>query len=187
VTTLRRSRQTHTFATRADLVAGLKQAEEQLEIRYYRSDELRFDSQFEQFDSLVGWAELGRNTTGDHTGGHRFLVVHKQTRIKVERIRQTGGGVRYALDQLRNPDSVTFLPGGIYGDNRILVCGHIGTASESDISIVLYKAFTRAVTKGFEKVGAYRVGPEASRLMEQGYRMVTIGVTSPAEYDLRRQ
>jgi hypothetical protein len=183
---MRRSRQIHIFATREDLLPGLGQAEADLEIAYCRCDELRYDSNFEHFASLLDWKELGQNTTGDHVRSYQLLVAPRKTKFRVERIPQRGGGVRYDVSQLRNPDTVSFLPGGIYQNHRALVCGHIGTASESQVSIALYLAFARAVTKGFEKIRAYRVGPEAARLMDQGYRMVTIGLGSPQEYDLRR-
>ncbi len=39
---------------------------------------------------------------------------------------------------------------------------------------------------GFEKIGTYRIGPEAARMMDEGYRMVTIEIASPGAYDLRR-
>lgn len=167
---------------------------------------LRQCNNFEKYASLEEWDELGSNTTGNHLSGYSLLVVPKNSKIQVSRIPQHAGivrsaldqltsgaldrlvsaEVRYALDQRRNPDTVSFLPGGVYNEQQILVCGHIGTASESPISIDLYKAFAGAVTKGFERIGAYRVGPEAIRLMDEGYRMVTIGIGSPREYDLRR-
>jgi hypothetical protein len=201
-----RSRQTHIFATRNDLLPGARRAERELAIKYVRSDGLREDRDFEEYASLESWKELGQNTTGDHVGGYSLLVVPKRSRIEIRRIlRQAGtvasvfdellptasrlllgGEVRYALDQLKNPQSVSFLPGGIFEKKNVLVCGHIGTASNDPKSVGLYKAFVTAITKGFERIGAYRVGPEAVRLMDEGYRMVTIGVGSPREYDLRR-
>lgn len=142
-----RSRQTHIFATRSDLIPGLAAAESELDIAYIRSDGLRADSSFKQIASLLDWEGLGRNSTGNHTDGYRFLIVSKDLRIKAKRRPQKVGGTRYAVDQGLNPDSVSFLPGGIYNDQQILVCGHIGTASDSTVSIALYKAFVRLVTK----------------------------------------
>lgn len=98
-----------------------------------------------------------------------------------------GGAIRYDLSQQSNPDSITFLPGGIFEGQKVLVCGHIGTVSSSPDSLSLFRAFVTSVTKGFVEIGSYRVGPEAGQLMDQGYRMVTIGIGSPREYDLRRQ
>ena len=153
---------------------------------YVRSDGFPTEPNFEHFKSLARWEGLGKNETGDHHRGCQILVLPQNSKPKIRRVRQKEGGVRYSLDQRLNPDSAVFSPGGVYGDQRVLVCGHIGTASESRVSIELYKAFVRLVTKGFEKIRAYRVGPEAARLMDEGYRMVTTSLGSPPAYDLRR-
>ncbi len=94
--------------------------------------------------------------------------------------------VRFSVSQKLNPESITFLPGGAYKGEGVLVCGHIGSISQSPISLSLYRSFVKAVTKGFKKIGSYFVGPEAGRLMDRGSRMVTISIGSPIAYDLRR-
>jgi hypothetical protein len=99
---------------------------------------------------------------------------------------EPGESVSYFLSQKLNPDSVVFSPGGIYNGQPVLVCGRIGTISQSAGSRNLYKTFVKALIQNFEKIGSYHVGPEAGRLMQQGYRMVTIGIGSPTIYDLRR-
>lgn len=109
----------------------------------------------------------------------------RQSKISVDS--RMLGKTRYDVSQLANPDSIAFLPGGIFDNQEVLVCGHIGTASKSPDSLTLYKVFVKSVTKGFVKIGSYRIGRQAKRLMDQGYRMVTIGVGSPREYDLRTQ
>jgi hypothetical protein len=96
------------------------------------------------------------------------------------------GEVRYDVSQKLNPDSISFLPGGIFDDQRTLISGHIGTASASSISLSMYSTFTKVVTQGFEKVREYRIGPEAARLMGEGCRLVTIGINSPRKFDLVR-
>ena len=234
------SKQVHLFATRADLEPGLRDFESEVAVKYVRCD-LYYGPTFEQHLSLLDWDGLGKNATGDHMKGARFLVVNSNCQIRVREIPQTHshrgtnlalenalmvdekgkisknpapfaqylysleqtgggklksqsnqtslsvGGVRYEVSQQANPDSITFLPGGIFENQRVLVCGHIGTASKSSESLGLYKPFTKSVTKDFARIGNYRVGPEAERLMDQGYRMVTIGIGSSREYDLRKQ
>lgn len=95
--------------------------------------------------------------------------------------------VRYNVSQKLNPDSIIFSPGGQFKGESILICGHIGTVSNSPSSLYLYKTFVQTVTKGFEKILNYRVGPDAARRMAAGYRMVTIGISSPTAYDLQRR
>jgi len=229
------SKQTHIFATRSDLQPGLKELESKMEMKYARCD-LYYGPVYDQYLSLLTWEGLGKNKTGEHITGTRFLVTPRDCKINLEPLPQSGAQrliapdeaghsrarvigdngeipnqpisldkyltslegepetqdrepqtqIRYDVSQKLNPDSITFLPGGIYKEEKILVCGHIGTVSNSAVSCSLYKAFVMTVTKGFRKIGSYRVGPEASRLMDHGYRMVTIGITSPPAYDLRR-
>jgi hypothetical protein len=92
----------------------------------------------------------------------------------------------YAVSQKLNPDSIVFSPGGMYDKLPVLIAGHIGTISQTKGALNLYNQFAKAIIKGFEKIGSYYVGPEAGRLMTKGYRMVTIGIGSPATYDLKR-
>lgn len=228
------SKQTHIFATRSDLQGGLRNFEAKMDVKYVRCD-LYHGPVYEQYLSLLDWADLGQNITGDHISGSQFLVIPRDLKINVEPVpqvvgseldsgdlgvspawkidsagsfpkhaaplhqyltelergsgptgREPAGDVRYAVSQRLNSDSLSFLPGGIYNQEKVLVCGHIGTISDSEISRTLYKSFVSHVTKGFEKIGSYRVGPEAVRLMSEGYRMVTISISSPAAYDLCR-
>lgn len=221
------SKQTHIFATRSDLEPGLRRFEATKEVKYARCD-LYYGPVYEQYLSLLEWSNLGKNTTGDHMSGSRFLVVPRNCKINVEVVPQvqlsggklprqkawrvtssgelSGVGVsldkylgdlegipdqqpentRYNVSQKLNADSVVFSPGGIYNDERVLVCGHIGTISTSAAAQDLYRVLVKTLTAGFEKIGNYRVGPEAARMMDEGYRMVTIGISSPAAYDLRR-
>jgi len=177
------SGQTHIFATRSDLEPGLREVESEVGVKYARCD-LYYGPICEQYPSLLEWNDLGRNETGSHITGPGFLVLPRDREIKIEPVPQVSGGIRYSLSQKLNPNSITFLPGGIYKREEILICGHIGTIWKP--SLTLYKSFVKAVTKGFEKIGSYRVGPEAVRLMNAGHRMVTIGISSPRDYDLRR-
>jgi hypothetical protein len=235
------SKQIYIFGTRSDLEPGLKQLETDIRVKYVRCD-LYHGPTFEQHLSLLDWDGLGRNPTGDHTTGTRFLVVKRDCKVKVMEIPQvadnvrslaglgsrkvlicneagavsesplsldqylsdleqkstgenkaengptlmTSGNFRYDVGPDQNPDSVIIAPGGIYNDQRVLVCGHIGAGSNSPEARSLCKGFAGAITKGFEYIGSYRVGPEAVRLMDEGYRLVTISLASPREYDLRR-
>jgi len=227
-----KSKQTHIFATRQDLVPGLTKIETEFGVRYARCGNYA-GSVFEHYSSLLAWAGLGNNTTGNHASGPQFLVVPKSEKINLDPLPGTdrsssgrrapqptvvvddAGGFSksalsldqalallddggkhdmssakvtgaYVVSQKLNPDSIVFAPGGVYDKQPALIAGHIGTIWQSKGALALYKGFVKAVTAGFEKIGSYYVGPEAGRLMAQGYRMVTIGIGSPPIYDLRR-
>lgn len=88
----------------------------------------------------------------------------------------------FSIDQLANPDSVTFTAGGKW-DNDVLLHGRIATASDSDISKELMKLFNLVIRKQFKKVGAYWVGPAAYVFLEAGWRL-TLSAHSPRDFDL---
>lgn len=90
------------------------------------------------------------------------------------------------LTKRENPDSIRSSPGGLFGDD-ILICGHIDTISKSPRSLDLYQKFAQIVTKRFQRIGSYRVGPEAEKLTDEGFRLLTISIKSPREYDVRRR
>ena len=138
-------------------------------------------SRAQQAFVVDGFGELSRSTVSIEQALWALQDTAEES-IK----HKSGGSVSYVLSQKLNPDSVVFSPGGIYSGQPVLVSGRIGTISQSAGSKNLYKTFVKAVIQDFEKIGSYYVGPEAARLMQQGYRMVTIGVGSPPIYDLRR-
>jgi len=61
---------------------------------------------------------------------------------------QGNDGERVCVDQLMNPDSIVFLPGGAW-DGNVVIQGHVGTASDSQLSQALMKRFQVAIKKSF--------------------------------------
>lgn len=176
------SRQTHIFATRSDLLTGLRLVESMRNMKYALCG--MFDTQKTDVFTLSDLQNtIGHTKSKDHVGGNCYLVIDAEKDLKTEKVHQRRGGIKYSISQLLNPVSICFQPGGMY-DNRCLICGHIGTASDDAVSIELYRIFARAITKEFKKIGVYHVGREALALMESGLRLITMGVDEPMEYDL---
>ncbi len=95
----------------------------------------------------------------------------------------TAAGVeRFCVDQLVNPDTIWFTPGGVWGEDFVLN-GRVGTASDSDPSRYLMKRFDSAFKKRFRKIKAFLVGPGALAFLEAGKRL-TAAVQSPRDFDL---
>ncbi len=170
------------FATKSDLLPRIESIESKKELHYARtvekSDEILF------YDSIRDLEELYVNGVGKTTSGIQILVVGKQYQIQIEEVELRKGGVSHHIGQIRNPHSIIFQPPGIYGDNCIII-GSLGTVSESEESIRLYKFFKKEITKDFKKIRGVYVGPEAVMLARSGYRLITIHVGQPHEYDLR--
>ena len=176
------SKQIHIFATKKDLVESLGKIEAEREFTYYPCG--LFDSpEVSKFKSLLEWQHLGIHKTKDHVTGDRFLVLNCQVALKIREVPQKKGGVKYAIDQLLNPSSIVFAPGGFYQDNY-LITGHIGTASDDSDSIELYNFFCKRFTKGYSKVKAWSVGPDALKLLGNSLRFITGSVSQNPIYDL---
>jgi hypothetical protein len=114
--------------------------------------------------------------------GYQYLVTAVNDPVVVREVPQRRGGVRYAVDQLANPRSVALMPGGLYPPD-IRLYGRVGTASDAEFSVRLYRTFASAICGLFLRVGAYYVGRQAEEFWRGGQRL-TIGANSPLEYDL---
>jgi len=112
----------------------------------------------------------------------RYLVTVHDSRVVVRSVPQLSGEVKYAVDQLANPDSVTLVCGNICG-TEILLPGEVGTVHSGSVAVETQRAFASAIGKGFQHIGSYWVGPEAARLAKNGVRL-TASKRAPAIYDL---
>jgi len=101
----------------------------------------------------------------------------------VREVSPDAGSPVFHIDQLRNPDSTVFRLGGLHAEN-VLVAGEIATLGESQPAVELHRLMVRTVTRGFRRVQAFWLGPEALALLEAGARL-TVDVQSPRLYDLQ--
>ena len=172
------------FALREDLLALLELVEGKGPLKYtlmgnFLRDEMKDGISI--YDRGMGIPNLGRASADSSAACEAFLVCERDTPIKPRGV-QGNNGERVCVDQLANPDSVEFQPGGIWNEDVVLH-GRIATASESQFSQALMKRFQYAAKKTFTKVKSFYVGPNALVLFELGKRM-TIAVQSPREFDL---
>lgn len=113
-----------------------------------------------------------------------YLVSSRELPTEVRAVQQRGGGIKYVIDQLVNPKTIVFRPGGLGGD-RCLISGQLGTVSSDPISVRIFQLFTREVKKKFAKIKSFYVGKEAERLLNSGWRLTT-SPKAPRMYDLQR-
>jgi hypothetical protein len=171
------------FGLKDDLLTMLDLVESKGALRYVRTgnfskDEIR--AGISEFPKGAMLSNLGRASAESSAICETFLVCDNDTRIN---LRTAGrGGERVCIDQLANPDSVAFTPGGIWNEDVVLY-GRVATVSESDVSQALMKRFQAAIRKTFSKVRGYHVGPNALALLKAGKRL-TISAQSPPEFDL---
>ena len=145
-----------------------------------------FDSpQLDSLPTLLEREDLGYVQSGDNIQAPARLVSDEKLSIKIREVPQRRGGVKYAVDQKANPDTIVFRAGGIF-EEGCLIAGQVGTASATKASLSLYKVFTKEIGHQFVKVKSYHVGKQAAEWLEKGWRL-TANSKSPALYDLARQ
>lgn len=178
-----KGKQTHFFATRADLSLISQICEHSKQIKYILFG-LFDESYLNSYSSLLDWKNVGSNLKGNTTSTECFLVLEREATVNFEVVPQRKGGIKYSVDQSRNPTSIIFRPSGLYNETS-LIAGNLGTISTHPTSIELYNLFRKTIQKHSKKVGNYYVAEDALELMKQGVRMVTMGIDSPSEYDLK--
>jgi hypothetical protein len=169
------------FALKDDLLPMLELVESKGALNYARignfaSREIK--DGIGVFKTGIGIPNLGKANADSAVACETFLVCERGTSVNLRTVQ----GERVCVDQLANPDSVEFTPGGMWNQDVVLN-GRIATASESPISQALMKRFRAAVKKTFSKVKAFYVGPKALVLLESGKRLAG-AVQSPREFDL---
>lgn len=172
----------HFFGTKNDLMPGIKSLESDVELKYVLCG--LFDSHEPQvYFSILDFNNLCKHKNGDHVFNDGYLVVERSENVFVQKVPQISGGVKYSISQLNNPNSV-FETGGIF-EEKNLVHGRIATISTTPKAKILFKNLSKYITKGFKKIHSFYVGEEAYNFGKNGGRLITIGIKSPVEYDLK--
>lgn len=168
------------FATKQDLLPVIFDLDSKSHFQYCASG--LFDSpDIRYYSSLFFVPQLGV-AQRDSTQSSSYLVLGSNKLIQTRAIPQRSGGVKYAIDQLINPNTAVFRLGGIYKAG-VLVEGTVGTASKSEYASFTDKLLRKTLAKHFRKLasGCY-IGSEAKSLLEQGWRLVQ-SESQPYEYD----
>lgn len=172
----------HFFALKEDLLALLELVDSKGPLKYSTMGNFlgsEIEGSICVFATGAEIPNLGKASADQSAACDSFLVCELETPIHL----RTAGlnGERVCVDQLVNPDSVEFKPGGIWNE-EVVLHGRIATTSESQVSQALMKRFHAAVKKTFSKVREFYVGPKALTLLESGKRFAS-AVQSPREFD----
>jgi hypothetical protein len=158
------------YATASDMEPGLVDIERSMPLEYVLAGMFPTNETVRYPSALAvpnfGISRTGRGPTID---GHNYIVVPKGASIVVQDVPQRRGGVRYVIDNRENP-CVVFRPGGMFGRD-CLIAGEVGTPRTDQVSLAIWNLFHRHFFREFVKIGLYRVGPEALRLLHSGLRL----------------
>ena len=169
------------FAMRNDLLLALDKLEAKGSVMYTRCGRLDGPNP-EIWKFAVDLPKLGQATGDQHVACDPFLIMEKDSPIRVQTMTMHDGDDRFDVEQGLNPDSIIFHPGGEWRDGA-LISGSFTTISKSPISQSLMRATHSEIKKQFTRVKAFWVGPEALAAFRQGRRL-TSAIQSPPEYDL---
>jgi hypothetical protein len=170
------------FALRDDLIPVITAVEAKTPLKYVVGGAYE-DASIGAWRSGLELPQLGTADADSSTACRTFLVLAAGTNVVERKIVRNDGKHVTLIDQLLNPDSVSFTPGGLR--DSAVISGRIATATDTGIPQALMKSFSSAMRKHFVRINAFYVGPEAERLFESGTRL-TYALQSPPEYDLSR-
>ena len=172
------------FCCKNDLLLMIQNIEKSLDVKYAAGGVYSSINDVQIYTTLLEYADLGTHKSGEHQDGY-FLVVETPSGISLDEFRLVNGSIRYAIDQLKNPDSIIFHPGGIYKD-RFLVHGQVSTIGTCYNAQRLIKVFQKEIKRQCpKKNGVFYYSEEVKHLYDNGVRLITISTKSPIEYDLK--
>jgi hypothetical protein len=174
-------KQVRFYAVDDDLSSVLTEVERGANLQYVPAGVFP-ESSTESYSTGMQLPQIGLATADSAVNSDSFLVAEKSVLIRSRPIALQNGKTTFCIDQLDNPDTAVLTPAGRWEDVAVLY-GTIGTASDSEASIRLVKAFERAMKKDFQKVKAFWVGPKAMMWLKEGKRL-TIAIQSPKDFDL---
>ena len=177
------SKMIHFFATREELLSVLTEIESEVDIHYAEAGMFEIP-EVVKYSNSKEIPDLGVSKIGYARGETMMLIGELAREFSLRESPQRRGGVRYAVDQLYNPHTVSLAPGGLF-DARTVIAGDIGTCTTSPISVNLFKVCKKIVRRRWNRIHSYYVSNEAEKILDAGGRL-TADVKSPAEYDVQR-
>jgi hypothetical protein len=171
------------FATRRDLEPGIRLIEAERSLKYALGG-MFLTAEVQVWQSLLDVENIGQASGGNQSLCEEYLVFPKEMNLNIRDVPQHSGMKKYAVDQLLNPASIAFRPGGLFGKGFLIV-GRIGSASNQPESLRLLKEFSRALTHNFQRHDMYFVGNEVLELHRTGTRLITMHIHEDSQYDLK--
>jgi hypothetical protein len=159
-----------TYATRSDYEPVIRAVEATRNLKYILCGMFETPTP-PMYTSGLDIPDLGIATEGDSARENNYLIMDAAVELESRKIDLYSGETRYAVDQWRNPQSISFRPGGVF-EERCIIQGDLGTASRHPASVALCRAFTSEFTKRFRLMhGHWWVGPEALQRFQEGMRL----------------
>lgn len=170
------------YATNSDLNEVISNLESTSNIKYYKSG-LLSNSETQPYISLLD-EKPGITKAGDNNQCASYLIIKADEEIVFRKVVQNNGEEKIAIDQMKNPCSVYFRPGGIFNPEMGIIEGKVGIISNDAKALELFKLISTEFKSKFLKFKGYMVGRNALECYRNGWRL-TQNTNSPKDYDLK--
>src|SRR5579864_6990315 len=101
------------FALRDDILPVLKAVEQKSPLKYVRTGRF-LTPQLQSFLRSADIPDIGKAASESAVGCESFLICDPALPINVRSVNQSNGVRSFHIDQLHNPDTITFSPGGLW-------------------------------------------------------------------------
>lgn len=174
------------YATKEDLVPILSHIESIFDIKYVLTGLFECNTPiiYESYEEILDFGYIDNPYYG--SSQNSLMIMEKSNEIFVRDIPQRKGGILYAVDPMKNLQSIELRLGGIYTKKEnILVVSRTAYVNENSFSESIYKELIKKIKKSFKKYDFMEwVGPNAEKKLKEGWRLVEDARRS-TNYDLK--
>jgi len=166
-----KSKQIFFYGLEIDLRDILKHIEQNFEVKYIKVGLLDYTP--DTIDSFLDTENtIGVSLYKDWNQVDKYMIIPKTEEVEIRNVPQKRGGLKYAIDQMKNPNSIIFYSGGVYNESFI-IASKIGTISQTEFSKKIFKSVSSYIKKGFQKEGAFYISDESLKKQKQGVILTT--------------
>lgn len=175
-----KNKQIYFYGVQGDLFKIIESLESIFEIKYAQAGLL--NEKPSCILSLSNNSEVGNVKYGNWNFNPKFLILPKDKELKIRSVEQKKGGIKYAVDQMENDDSVVIYLGGTY-QNTAIIASKIATLKDSKFAKDILIHVSNYMKNNFNNVKGFFVSSIAVDKSTEGYRLTT-DVDSHVDYDL---
>ncbi|MDC6384617.1 hypothetical protein D2V93_02250 [Flagellimonas taeanensis] len=155
--------------TKEGLMKLLDFIESSFEIKYIRAGLL--DEHPKTKNSLTDKLELGIVDHKDWNFNEKYLILKQNDELHVREVPQKKGGIKYAIDQMKNADSLIISLGGYNKTENAIIASKITTKNNTSFTNLFFKKLNEFLKANNKKVESFYIGADALIMAKEGTRL----------------
>ncbi|MBC2844627.1 hypothetical protein [Winogradskyella flava] len=167
--------------TKKDLIKLFNFIESSFKIKYIRAGLL--DELPDTKNSLLDKSDLGFVNHKDWNFNERYLILNQNEKLQIRRVPQRKGGIKYAIDQLENINSLVISLGGYNISEDAIIASAISTNYNTQSSSNFFKQLNKFIKTNHMKVDEFYIGNDALDMANKGTRL-TEDARMSKDYDI---